>query len=242
MDNDIIQRNVNYFNPAFQAGRPTGVNPMRSLNVPATGAWRADVNNPPYSGSFGFCDYDTGYVSSTHSGGNNVVIGFIMADNPAFLATERSKLRLEPGFAVGVMENVDVGALFISDVNSRNTPVFASLIDGSATTEAGSPAITATASITEMLMTVTGVTSSGGAANSLPVGSIVTGTGVLDGTKITANHGDGTYSVSTDYSAAALASTTLNFTVATKTNATAFSTCAANNVAAISLIGAAARA
>ena len=241
MDRDIIQTQVNSFNPAFQAGRPTSVNPMRSLNVPASGAWRADPINPPYAGSFGFCDYDTGYVSSTPSGGTNVVIGFVMADNPSFLAMERGKLRLEPGFAIGVMENVDAGAWSIADIDKRNTPVFASLYDGSVTTEAEAPAITATASIAEQLMTVTGTTSSGGAANSLPVGSIVTGTGTISGTKITANHGDGTYSVSNDYTSP-LAATTLNFTVATATNATAFSTCLRNNVVAISLIGAAARA
>lgn len=241
MDNDIIQSTVNRFNPAFQAGRPTSVNPMRSLNVPASGAWRADPINPPYAGSFAFCDFDSGYTSSVHSGGSNVVVGFILADNIILMATERGKLRLEPGFFAGVMENVDASALFSAPVDARNTPVYASLYDGSATTEAATPTITATGAITDMLLTITGNTSVNGTNASLPVGSLVTGAGVTEGTKITKNNGDGTYSVSVDHTTA-VAAETMTFTTSVATNATAYSTCAANQLAAISLIGAAARA
>lgn len=131
--------------------------------------------------------------------GTGAPSGFIMNNLQAAISTftDESSLIVPAGRGITVMSQGDFWVR-CANASTRGQKIFASLTDGRASSAAAGATIAAasvTASIAATTMTVTAV-----ASGTLVVGQEITGTGVTDGTYITAlgtgTGGTGTYTVS----------------------------------------------
>lgn len=220
-----------------------GANPRANVLAGEGALLSAGSPRFPIVGNFAWANRLTGIVGCNFLGLLAEQIGFLRRDQQALLLQQlpanvgEAQMYMSPGQMITLYDQGSFWALFAdgADVGDK---VFANYVDGS-TYAAAAGTTTVSATFTGEIAVTTGILTASAVTGTLAVGDVLSGTGVPEGTRITAQlsgtaGGAGTYSTSIT---TAVASTAMTAHDSVETAFTVDTPAAAGELAQISTWG-----